>query len=175
MRKMFDWIKDTKEARIALAICAGLLLYRFVTAALSSTHEWYERASNDTHESIIGSALLLLLIGLSVWVWRSRRRRMLGAVGALAVALIAAYIWNDIRRERDAAKPVTLDFSTYRPLPPHPETAKQEQAKERELTKDEKDQIRKSCKQRSVLVKTVPIQQNYNACVFWLEVAARQK
>jgi hypothetical protein len=189
LRAQWDKVISVKEVGTALAICAGLLLYRFVTTTLSSAHDWYARASIDTLAGIVGWTLLLLFIGLCVWLWRSQRRRTLGVVGALAVVLIAASVWNIIRREREAAERVAPQWieGTERPLPPGTETAgpstvvqfaktpEQEHAKERELTKDEKDEIRKSCKQRSERVKIVPLQQNYAACVFWSEVAARQR
>lgn len=76
---MFAWIKRSKEARLALAVCAGLVMARLAWAVLliltGFVRSWTYAPSRDTIEMVSIYGGFVLIVSLSVCLWRSRRSK----------------------------------------------------------------------------------------------------
>lgn len=69
---MISWIRGNREARLALAVCAGLLAYKFIVELAWALREdgWF--GQTGTVELLITTSAVILFGIAAVWLWRCR-------------------------------------------------------------------------------------------------------
>lgn len=76
---MWTWRKRKMEMRIALGICAGILLARVLWAVFRALAVWWQSFSYGRGDVLIGVAFYgLLIVALAYGIYRWRRRPVRG-------------------------------------------------------------------------------------------------
>lgn len=135
---MISWIRGSREARLALAVCAGLLAYRLLMG--SARLAFYDRSHGEWRYAWMALTFALLVsAALAAKNYRQIRAKIsqfrtpliVGACAVFVCGVVLIFI-ADLHHTAERSGPVKLDFSTFTPLPQQAETASPAPARNRE-------------------------------------------